>query len=213
MAIWTFEGLMGSGKTLSAVTFCYLEWKNKGKRIFANNKLNFDHTWFDSEFFVNNIVGEELENAVILLDEAYIYLDARTSSSKLNKLFTYFIVQTRKRNVDLYICTHHIDIVDKRLRRAIDVRGSCRFTKEEPCRRCRGTGIEPKKKQKNGDPIPCTRCLGYGVNGYATTSFTHQHLGISRKVKIHAPAYWDLYDTREIPQLRKSQVKIDPGDL
>lgn len=503
-----------SGKTLSAVTLCYLDWKNNGRRIFSNNKLQFDHTWFDTEYFVTHLADDELENATILLDEAYIYLDARAGQSKLNKLFTYFIVQTRKRGVDLYVCTHHIDIVDKRLRRAVDVRGSCllsgtaittesgqvpikdiqpgtkiltynqqtgckeldevtnignrwansyliiklsngnelritdehpiqvvgkgwveasnisvgdelvqikypflaqrinllkrgadpiwkaahseklkrqwsdptseyndpefrrigkqvvengirhptrlelelqeildrelsgvwtytgdsklwltckggvrinpdfvispgmekaievfapfwkikqhgnvesyiterqslynsigchalfipdddlhsdeegavtaikeftynpdveivkvvsvervdvchrvynletrenhnyfaygvlvhncRYHAESPCRRCQGTGAEPRKKKPDGGPIPCERCLGYGINGYATTIFTHQRLGKTSKVKIHGPAYWDLYDTAERPQLRKSQMNIDPKDL
>lgn len=126
-------------------------------RVYANNHLNFPYQYFDAKYFLEHLNDEELVNSVLLLDEAYIYLDARTGASKLNKLFTYFIVQTRKRGVDLYICTHHVDIVDKRLRRAIDVRGTCRYKKEAPCQQCQGAGrlLEPigttKKKSSNGN--------------------------------------------------------------
>ena len=123
-----FTVFHNSGKTLSAVAMCYYDAR-KGRRIFSNNHLNKDafgpYTYFDIEYFLEHFADTEMEGATLLLDEAYIYLDARTSGGKLNKLFTYYTVQTRKRGVDMYVCTHHIDVLDKRLRRAVDVRGTC----------------------------------------------------------------------------------------
>jgi len=152
-------------------------------KVYSNNHLNFPYTYFDAKYFLDHLNDEELVNSVLLLDEAYIYLDARTGASKLNKLFTYFIVQTRKRGVDLYICTHHIDIVDKRLRRAVDIRGTCRYKKEYPCTQCQGAGrlLEPingTKKKKSGNglkprPSPkASRFVGESILSKAVTRIT-----------------------------------------
>ena len=74
---------------------------------------------------------------ILLTDEMYQMADSRSTQTKLNKLWTYFVVQTRKRGVDMYICTHHLDHIDLRLRRAVDIRGSCRFYPEAPCKKCK----------------------------------------------------------------------------
>lgn len=42
-------------------------------------------------------------------------------SEIINKILSYFIVQTRRRNIDLYIVAHSMDILDKRIRHNIDV--------------------------------------------------------------------------------------------
>jgi hypothetical protein len=127
--------------------------KQRGRRILSNNHLSptfGEYTFFDAKYFVEHLQDVELEQSSLLLDEAYIYMDARTGQGKLNKLFTYFTVQTRKRGVDMYVCTHHIDVLDKRLRRAVDVRGTCRYTKEDPCRKCKGTGtLKHRGAKKN----------------------------------------------------------------
>ena len=99
------------------------------KVVYSNNHLTFPYKHFDPQYFLEHLEDEELEDCILLLDEAYIYLDARSTATKMNKLFTYFVAQTRKRHVDLYVCTHHFDVLDKRLRRAVDIRGSCRFNK------------------------------------------------------------------------------------
>lgn len=137
---------MGNGKTLTAVTLSYLEHTKNGKQVIANTHLTFPYTQFNREWFLENLATEEgeLHDCVLILDETYLYMDS-SHRSKSARLFTYFVGQTRKRNVDLYICTHHIDVIDKRIRRAIDVRGTCRYLKEDPCRKCGGTGHIGKK--------------------------------------------------------------------
>jgi hypothetical protein len=68
-----------------------------------------------------------LSNCLFLIDEAYLFMDSRTSGSKMNRIFNSFIFQTRKRGVDVYIATHSLARIDKRVRAAIDVAISCRF--------------------------------------------------------------------------------------
>ena len=69
-----------------------------------------------------------LHNCIFLLDEAYLFMDARHSGSKINRLFNSFVFQTRKRGVDMYITTHSVDRLDKRIRQATDLRISCRYS-------------------------------------------------------------------------------------
>lgn len=145
---------MGNGKTLTAVTLAYLEHTKNGKQVIANTHLNFPYTAFNREWFLENLATEEgeLHDCVLILDETYLYMDS-SHRSKSARIYTYFVGQTRKRNVDLYICTHHIDVIDKRVRRAIDVRGTCRALKEKPCRLCGGTGKAHNKKTRKSEPV------------------------------------------------------------
>ena len=203
--ITTFEGVMGSGKTLSAVTLCYLAHIADGRDVVSNVEVNFPHTKFDPQFLLDHMNDTELKDCIFLLDEAYLFMDSRSSAAKLTKLFAYFIAQTRKRNVDLLICIHHIDTVDKRLRRAIDVRGTCRYRKQDPCRKCKGeTTIKGEV---------CPECLGNGVSGYASISFFDMKSAKRKKLKIHGPQYWHLYDTHQVIATTNKALKISQDDL
>ena len=227
--IVSLEGVQGSGKSLSAVAMCHRD-KRAGRHVFSNNHLSEsfgDYEFFNTRYFLEKMNAEHggdddydedrdggisLENATLLMDEAYIYLDSRGSAGKLNKLFTYFVGQTRKRGVDMYVCTHHIDVLDKRLRRAIDVRGSCRYIVEKPCRGCKGTGYI-KKRGGRGLVIMCPRCLGYGHTGWAVTDFVHQFTGQRSRAIIQGPAVWHLYDTRELVQIGKKSMTFRKGEI
>lgn len=204
--IITLEGVMGSGKTTTAAALAYVESQTTGRKVISNVHLNFPFTHFDIQFFLEHLADETLEDCILILDEAYLYLDARTSAGKLNKLFTYFMVQTRKRGVDLYVCTHHIDIVDKRLRRAVDIRGVCRYFEENPCRECKGEGTVDSKN-------PCPRCLGYGKAGWVTTRFIDLRSGRRSRIRIHGPSFWGLFATEERIPFTAKQMKIPVGDL
>ena len=70
---------------------------------------------------------EILRNCRFLLDEAYLFMSSRNSSSKVNRLFTSFTFQSRKRGLDLVLATHSLGGLDKWVREAIDIRVTCRF--------------------------------------------------------------------------------------
>ncbi len=239
--IISFEGAQGTSKTTAAVAFAYEEYFRYGKRVISNDHLNFPKidgqelpTHFDLAWFLEHLVDGELEDCVLFLDEMYQIADSRSSGTKLNKLFSYFIVQCRKRGVDLYICTHHLDHVDLRLRRAIDVRGACRYYPEEPCRKCRcghcgGTGRigrdscdECKGIGGTGEykGSVCDRCLGYGTLGYSRVHF------LDRRARrrytsddvlggpIFGPKYWHLFNTKErIPIQARILQGIDLAEV
>ena len=157
MSIYTFEGVMGSGKTLTAVALACAEHFQNGRKVISNIHLNFPYTHFDMQYFMQHLQGDsELNNCITLLDETTQYLDARRSGGRSNILWTYYTVQTRKRGVDLYACFHHIDVIDKRFRRQVDVRGTCRYQKEDPCSKCKGEGHSSKSE------VTCPACNGEG---------------------------------------------------
>ncbi len=198
---------MGSGKSLTACALAKSDF-DRGREIVTNNRYQFPSTPFDTVYFVDHMAEENvLENITLVLDEAYLFVDSRSSQTKLTKLFTYFVAQTRKRGVDMYVCIHHIDTVDKRLRRAIDIRGTCRYRKEDPCKKCKGEGV----LSKTGEI--CPECLGRGETGYVTVSFFDMRSGKRSRIKIHGPTFWGLYDTRELVAPTGKSLNINREDL
>jgi len=115
-------GDRGSGKTLFMTREAFLNYC-KSRYIYSNYHLKFPKVLFknlhkpkliDDEFLSN--YRSELFNICLFLDEIYIYIDARASMTRANKIWSYFFNQTRKRGVDLYYSTQFFSQVDKRLR-------------------------------------------------------------------------------------------------
>jgi len=159
------------------------------KKVICNNHLNFPYTHFDPQYFLEHLEDEEMEDCILIYDEpAQAGLDSRSTSTKFNKLMSYFVGQSRKRGVDIYFCLLHIDMMEKRIRRWIDVRGTCRFNKG------------PLEDDK---PIPKRRF------NWSTIRLRDMRNGNGRRIRIYGPAFWGLYDTDErIPFLPK-QVAVE----
>ena len=71
----------------------------KGKVVYSNFKFNTKKftekensrlRMINKEFFIN-YKDMQLRNCVILLDEVYVYFDSRSSATKRNRIFSYFI--------------------------------------------------------------------------------------------------------------------------
>ena len=140
---------MGSGKTCTCTALGYTEFAKNSKRVFANYHLNFPFTLMDHAYWLEHLTDNELSNCVILLDEGYLESDSRMSGGKKERLWTYFYAQTRKRNVELFIPLLHIDEVDKRLRRKVDIRGTVTPYEENPCKAC--AGLRPVEELANSN--------------------------------------------------------------
>ena len=111
---------MGSGKTLSMVKYAY-EYYQKGYKIYSNIKLNFPYTEYSFQDLIDYANDDKtFYNSVILCDEMHITLDSRNSGSKRNRVITYFLLQTRKKDVKLFYTTQCFHQVDKRLRSNTD---------------------------------------------------------------------------------------------
>lgn len=107
-----FEGGLGGGKTLGMVRYLYKDSIN-GYKIYSNFGLkNIKHEKVNVSEILSN---KDLHNVSIGIDEMTVFLDCRKSSSKMNRLISYFILQTRKRGVNLYFTTQDFSMIDMRL--------------------------------------------------------------------------------------------------
>lgn len=122
MSLRLMTGVKGSGKTcLTTAMLC--ESYQKGRGIYANYALKFPYTPLDMEDIVENM--ENLQDVAIAIDEAQIYFDCRMSASKQNRLFSYLMLQSRKRNVDILMTSQQLWNVDVRIRRNLDYLSEC----------------------------------------------------------------------------------------
>jgi len=80
------------------------------------------------ESFGDLLEDESLFNCVLVLDMAYFFTDSRNTQSKLNKLTVYLTLQSRRRNAVVIVRAWHLDHIDKRLRRAMDLIIECRVS-------------------------------------------------------------------------------------
>lgn len=114
-------GDIGSGKTL------YMTRKaTRIKReIYSNYKLNLPN--------YNQLTIWELlnlpNNITVFLDEAYTWLESRTSGKKLNRLLSYIIFMSRKINIDVYASAQLFGSIDIRFRNQANKLVICKRTK------------------------------------------------------------------------------------
>jgi len=167
-----FEGGLGSGKTIGMVRYLHKDHAN-GKKIFANFGLRGID--YESLNVLNIMENKNLNNVSIGIDEITVFMDCRTSMKKLNRLLSYFILQTRKRNCDLYFTTQDFGMCDKRLLKYCDIQILCKQSYDE-----NGNEVEHARhytiidvRDKNKKP-----------------TITRFHLDIS--------VYYSYYDTNEV---------------
>jgi len=110
------EGGLGSGKTADLTRYLIKDRYN-GFSILSNYPL-YDIPFILIEFddlldFANNKMT--LQNKTIGIDEITVYIDCRCSGTKRNRLFSYLILQSRKRHTNIYYTTQDFALVDWRL--------------------------------------------------------------------------------------------------
>ncbi len=225
--IVSLEGIMGSGKSTAGTKFCKDDYDKLHRKVISNMHLRFPYTQFDLAWFLEHITDTEIMDCDLMIDEPGQLMDARSAQTKLNKLWTYFAVQTRKRGVDLYLPVHSIENIDVRIRRSIDIRGSCRtYQKVCPkcrCHACRGTGkikgLECPDCHGIGgtgliDGVPCIECKGFGKLGLTRVFCLDRRLHKRYVVDCIANDYWPWFDTGEmIPLQARLIAGIDIQEL
>ena len=113
-------GGLGSGKTLFMTVCGYLEYLT-GRSVLSNYHLAFPYNYLKLSEIISKIRNkEQLQNVVLLIDEIHIAFDARCSMSDRNRYGSYFVLQTRKRDVHLYFTSQSIWQVDVRIRENLD---------------------------------------------------------------------------------------------
>lgn len=107
----TIVGNLGSGKTLLAVILGYYS----KKKVVSNFSIHFKHKKVE-RFDLATFLQAKYESCTILLDEAYTYLESRVSGNQLNRIMSYILFQSRKKNVELYITAQLLSSIDLRYR-------------------------------------------------------------------------------------------------
>ena len=117
------EGGLGSGKTLIMSRYLHKDRVKYHRDVFANYNLHFDHKKLNIKDMLDKKVS--LMDVSVGIDELTLFADCRSSMGEMNKLMSYFILQTRKRNVCLYFTTQDFSMVDKRIMHHTFVRIFC----------------------------------------------------------------------------------------
>lgn len=120
------EGGLGSGKTILMTRYLVKDYI-KGHKIYTNYGLKeIDYERIDlSRILDMHDNAFDLNDCSLGVDEITVFADCRKSGSKLNRLISYFILQSRKRNVDVYFTTQNLSMVDLRLIQYMDVQVMC----------------------------------------------------------------------------------------
>jgi hypothetical protein len=127
MPIRGYIGLLGTGKTLGAVTDAKDLHDRLGLAVLANCYISFGER-------VNplDILNMELEKCVLIIDEAYTVLDARVNS-EAGRLYGYFLKQSRKRDVYVFFTSQRFMDVDIRLRQITAEVYYCEKSETDKC--------------------------------------------------------------------------------
>ncbi len=81
--------------------FCKIYFK-KGYTIYSNYNLSFHHKKLTKEIIEEYTTSrQQFKKTVFAIDELYLFFDSRSSGTKSNKIFSYFVTQTSKNDVVL----------------------------------------------------------------------------------------------------------------
>lgn len=112
-------GERGDGKTLLMTGLGYAFKKYDNFNVWANyNITGYKNRYYNFEELSQ--FPEDLINAVVLMDEAHVGVDAYNSLMGSVKNITKFVTQLRKRNVILIYSTQRHNTVAKRLRNMVN---------------------------------------------------------------------------------------------
>jgi len=112
-------GEKGSGKTLLTTLFSYFSSK---PNIFSNYTMKIKKV----QALTLGRILDVSHNADLMIDEAYIWLESRTSTSKINIFLSNILMQSRKREIDIYLTAQLNSMIDLRFRSESDLYIQCR---------------------------------------------------------------------------------------
>jgi hypothetical protein len=126
--LYHFFGLQGSGKSVGSVIFAQDKLIHEGKKIYSNFKITFGE-YID----IKKFMGFQYNNCVVILDEAYGIADSHIKS-KTDEIMSWVILQSRKRDVDVFMVTQNEGDLYKRIRGSAHKKVLCKNfgTKELP---------------------------------------------------------------------------------
>lgn len=111
-------GEIGSGKTLLLTII----GSKSNREIYSNYVLNLP---LYKELRIINLLSLK-DNIEVFIDEAYTWLESRTSSNTLNRYLSYIVFQSRKRTINIYTTSQMFSSVDIRFREQSNIIVKCK---------------------------------------------------------------------------------------
>jgi len=111
------EGPVGSGKTLLMTGLAARE----ERQVLANYTIRIPH-WKQLK---PEMLFTLTTPSLVLMDEAYIWLEARRSGTPMPIYMSYILFQSRKREIDIVLGVQLEDTVETRYRQMVDRRIEC----------------------------------------------------------------------------------------
>lgn len=134
-----------SGKTTLATWLALQSWA-LGKTIYANFGLYFGERTLDDGSVINTLepfgldpdahepphkldmgvlLSRDLRSCEIFIDEAHGWFDCRNSPSLGNRVMSWFLLQSGKRDINIYYIAHDPSMLDRRIYRNLKVQFYC----------------------------------------------------------------------------------------
>lgn len=112
-------GKLGSGKTF-IMTLLALFYK---REIWSNYEIHIPNYRKLDIIDLFNLK----DNIVLLMDEAYSWIESRNSNSSINEYISSILYHTRKTFTDIYLTTPMLSTIDKRFRKTANFIIYCRY--------------------------------------------------------------------------------------
>lgn len=125
MPVTLVTGNLGSGKTLIMSILGYADYKADERPVYSNYGLAFPHKMLNMGLIKSLFKEKHLKVADYLIDELPLFCDSRRSGSEKNILIMGWVMQTRKRKVNLIGTGQFYGMFDVRLRNVCQTRVEC----------------------------------------------------------------------------------------
>ena len=115
MTLMIVVGGLGSGKTC-LLTYLALKHCERGGQIWANYSISAENYHYLRPEDLMRLGRGDMAN----IDEAYNWLEARTSNKGTNRYLSYIVFQSRKRDLSINLTAQMISSIDVRFRTMAD---------------------------------------------------------------------------------------------
>jgi hypothetical protein len=105
----------------------YFASKLKNTPIYSNFKLKLPNY---HPLELDMLLSFQNEQCLILIDEAYVWMESRTSGSDINRYVSYVIFQSRKRLIDIMVTVQLNSSLDLRFKELCDAQIVCKKARE-----------------------------------------------------------------------------------